>query len=38
VALVVGLVGTTLGGLALNRSRHRAGQFSPIPSPHPPAE
>jgi hypothetical protein len=38
VALVLGLIDVILGGLALARSRHRAGQFSPIPNPPPPAE
>ena len=32
-ALVLGLIGMALGGLALARSRHRVGQFYPIPSP-----
>jgi hypothetical protein len=37
-ALVLGLIATVLGGLALARSRRGAGQFSPIPSPPPPAQ
>jgi Na+-driven multidrug efflux pump len=37
-ALVLGLIAMVLGGLALTRSRRKAGQYSPISSPPPPAD